>query len=129
MRQKTILLLLISTIGFKSYSQKIELEQIKEANSYLLHNLECIDIIETQDRIIDVCDSSKKLLKQKVSQSNTLVKIQESIINGQQKEFDKTKNDLTKVDNKRKFWKRFTLVMIGENMIIGLFVYLTIAGI
>jgi hypothetical protein len=129
MRQKTILLLLISTIGFKSYSQKIELEQIKEANSYLLHNLECIDIIETQDRMIDVCDSSKTLLKQKVSQSNTLVKIQESIINGQQKEWDKTKTDLTKVDKRRKFWKRFTLVMIGENMIIGLFVYLTIAGI
>jgi len=79
--------------------------------------------------MIDACDSSKTLLKQKVSQANTLVKIQESIINGQQKECDKTKNDLSKVDKKRKFWKRFTLVMIGENIIIGLFVYLTIAGI
>jgi len=129
MRQKTILLLLISTIGFKTYSQKIEIEQIKEANKYLLHNLECIDIIETQDRMIDACDSSKILLKQKVSQANTLVKIQESIINGQQKEWDKTKTDLSKVDKKRKFWKRFTYVMIGENIVIGLFVYLTIAGI
>ena len=88
-----------------------------------------MDIIEVQERMIDVCDSSKTLLKQKVSQSNTLVKIQESIINGQQKEWDKTKTDLSKVDKRRKFWKRFTLVMIGENMIIGLFVYLTIAGI
>jgi len=79
--------------------------------------------------MIDACDSSKILLKQKVSQANTLVKIQESIINGQQKEWDKTKTDLSKVDKKRKFWKRFTYVMIGENIVIGLFVYLTIAGI
>lgn len=88
-----------------------------------------MDIIEVQERMIDACDSSKKLLKQKVSQANILVKVQESIINGQQKEWDKTKNDLSKVDKRRKFWKRFTLVMIGENMIIGLFVYLTIAEI
>lgn len=88
-----------------------------------------MDIIEVQERMITACDSSKTLLKQKVSQANTLVKVQESIINGQKKELDKTKNDLSKVDKKRKFWKRFTLVMIGENLVIGLFVYLTIAGI
>lgn len=116
-------------IGLKTYCQKIEIEQIKEANKYLLHNLECIEIIEVQEQMIDACDSSKTLLKQKVSQANTLVKIQESIVNGQQKELDKTKNDLSKLDKKRKFWKRFTLVMIGENLVIGLFVYLTIAGI
>lgn len=79
--------------------------------------------------MITTCDSSKKLLKQKVNQANTLVKIQESIVNGQQKELDKTKNDLSKVDKKRRFWKRFTLVMIGEHLVIGLFVYLTIVGI
>jgi len=129
MRQKTILLLLLSIIGFKTYCQKIEIEQIKEANKYLIQNLECQDILQVQDKIIDACDSSKTLLKQKVSQANTLVKIQESIINGQQKEVDKAKNDLSKVDKKRKFWKRFSLVMIGENIVIGLCVYLTIGGI
>jgi hypothetical protein len=113
----------------KTYSQKIEIEQIKEANKYLLQNLECQDILIQQDKIIDACDSSKILLKEKVSQANTLLKIQESIVNGQQKEIDKTKNDLSKVDKKRKFWKRMSLVMIGENLIIGLFVYLSVAGI
>lgn len=91
--------------------------------------MECLDIIEVQERMINACDSSKTLLKQKVSQANTLVKIQESVINGQQKEIDKTKTDLSKIDKRRKFWKRFALVMVGENIVIGLFVYLTIAGV
>ena len=129
MKQKTILLLLLSSVSLNTYCQKIEIEQIKEANKYLIQNLECQDILQVQDKIIDACDSSKTLLKQKVSQANTLVKIQESIINGQQKEVDKAKNDLSKVDKRRKFWKRFSLVMIGENIVIGIFVYLTIAGI
>ena len=116
-------------IGFKTYSQKIDIKQIKEANKYLLQNLECQDVIQIQEELIDICDSSKKLYKQKLAQANTLVKIQESIVNGQQKEIDKTKTDLSKVDKKRKFWKRFTLVMIGENIVIGICVYLTIVGI
>ena len=116
-------------IGLKTYCQKIDLEKIKEANKYLIDNLECQDVIQIQEELIDICDSSKKLYKQKLAQANTLVKIQESIVNGQQKELDKIKNDLSKVDKRRRFWKRFSLVMIGENIVIGLFVYLTIAGI
>ena len=112
-----------------SYSQQIGIEKIKEANKYMLHNLECQDILVQQDKIIDACDSSKSILKTKLSQANTLVKIQDSINKGQEDAIKQKEEYLKKLDKKRKFWKRFSLVMIGENIVIGLFVYLTIAGI
>ena len=112
-----------------SYSQQIGIEKIKEANRYMLHNLECQDILVQQDKIIDACDSSKDLLKGKLATANTLVKIHESINKGQEDVIKEKDDSLKKMAKTKKFWKRMSLVMIGENMIIGLFVYLTIAGI
>ena len=95
----------------------------------MLHNLECQDILVQQDKIIDACDSTRNILKSKLASANTLVKIHEGI-NRQQEDVIKEKDEsLKKLAKTKKFWRRFSLVMIGENIVIGIAIYLTIVGL
>lgn len=108
------------------FSQKIEVSEIQEANKYLLHNLECSEILIKQDRIIDACDSVEAVLKVKLNQSESLVNIHKSVEVGQAKELEKEKAKAVKMVKKRNRWRRFGIFAIIENLGIGTIIYLNL---
>mgnify|MGYP007071605827 CR=1 FL=1 len=121
--KKTLAILLLSI-----NTQAQTIQEMRIATRIMENNLKRMDIIASQDSLLDYCDTAKAELKSKLKQSETINLIHKSVESGQAKVIAETSGKLEKETKRKKAWRKVGVFAIIENVVIGIAVFLTVKG-